>query len=196
MEYGTGAVMSVPAMTTRFRICSEVRLPIRQVIAPITHRVEPGGFSPELGLDQSTEMKSAFTDYGALVNSGDWSGKLSEEAIVAMTSFAEERDSGREPLLIACATGAFHGSGSGCADPMIYCDRCGTVPVPEKDLPVELPPTATFTGAGESPLATVPEFVNVTCPNCGGEARRDTDTMDTFCRFVVVLFPLLRPAQS
>jgi leucyl-tRNA synthetase len=182
MEYGTGAVMSVPAHDERdFEFAQKYTLPIRQVIAPITHAAEPEGFSPELGLDQSTEMKSAFTDYGALVNSGDWSGKLSEEAIAEMTRFAEERGFGQGAVTYRLRDwGISRQRFWGAPIPMIYCDRCGTVPVPEKDLPVELPATATFTGAGESPLATVPEFVNVTCPNCGGEARRDTDTMDTF----------------
>jgi leucyl-tRNA synthetase len=182
MEYGTGAVMSVPAHDERdFEFAQKHTLPIKQVIAPITHAAEPSGFSPELGLDQSIEMTAAFTDYGILVNSGDWSGKLSQDAIPAMTKFAEEQGFGEGAVTYRLRDwGISRQRFWGAPIPMIYCDACGTVPVPESSLPVELPETARFTGAGESPLATVPEFVNVSCPNCGGPARRDTDTMDTF----------------
>jgi len=182
MEYGTGAVMSVPAHDERdFEFAQKFTLPIKQVIAPITHAEEPSGFSPELGGDQSIEMTVAYTDYGILVNSGDWSGKLSQDAIPAMTKFAEEQGFGEGAVTYRLRDwGISRQRFWGAPIPMIYCDTCGTVPVPESSLPVELPETARFTGAGESPLATVPEFVNVSCPKCGGTARRDTDTMDTF----------------
>jgi len=181
-EYGTGAVMSVPAHDERdFEFAQKFTLPIKQVIAPITHAEEPSGFSPELGGDQSIDMTAAYTDYGILVNSGDWSGKLSQDAMQAMTKFAEEHGFGEGEVTYRLRDwGISRQRFWGAPIPMIYCDACGTVPVPETSLPVELPETARFTGAGESPLATVPEFVNVSCPKCGGTARRDTDTMDTF----------------
>jgi leucyl-tRNA synthetase len=182
MEYGTGAVMSVPAHDERdFEFAQKYTLPIRQVIAPITHKEEPSGFDPMLGLDQSTEMTGAFVDYGMLVNSGDWSGKLSEDAIREMTTFAEAQGFGEGKTMYRLRDwGISRQRFWGAPIPIIYCDVCGVVPVPEKDLPVLLPDHAEFTGTGQSPLANVAEFVNTTCPKCGGAARRETDTMDTF----------------
>jgi leucyl-tRNA synthetase len=182
MEYGTGAVMSVPAHDERdFEFAQKYTLPIRQVIAPITHSEEPSGLEPRLGLDQSTEMKEATTDYGMLVNSGDWSGKLSADAVREMTAFAEEKGFGEGKVMYRLRDwGISRQRFWGAPIPIIYCERCGVVPVPEKDLPVLLPEHAEFTGTGQSPLATVAEFVNATCPTCGGAARRETDTMDTF----------------
>ncbi|HYY59657.1 MAG TPA: leucine--tRNA ligase [Pyrinomonadaceae bacterium] len=182
MDYGTGAVMSVPAHDERdFEFAQKYKLPIRQVIAPITHREEPSGFDPRLGVDQSTEMMAATTDYGMLVNSGDWSGKLSEDAMREMTRFAAEQGFGEEKIMYRLRDwGISRQRFWGAPIPVIYCQACGIVPVPEKDLPVLLPEHAELTGTGQSPLASVPEFVNTTCPNCSGAARRETDTMDTF----------------
>ncbi|MDQ3817014.1 MAG: leucine--tRNA ligase [Acidobacteriota bacterium] len=182
MEYGTGAVMSVPAHDERdFEFAQKYSLPIRQVIAPITHEEEPSGFDPKLGADQSTEMTAATTDYGVLVNSAEWSGKLSEEAVKEMARYAEEKGFGEEAVTYRLRDwGVSRQRFWGAPIPIIYCDRCGTVPVPEEDLPVRLPDHAEFTGTGESPLASVEEFVNTTCPKCGEPARRETDTMDTF----------------
>ncbi len=182
MEYGTGAVMSVPAHDDRdFEFAQKYTLPIKQVIAPVTHAEEPGGFDPQLGLDQSTEMKEATTAYGMLVNSGDWSGKLSEAAIKEMTEFATEKNFGEAAVTYRIRDwGISRQRFWGAPIPIIYCENCGAVPVPEKDLPVRLPDNAEFTGTGESPLAGVAEFVNTTCPKCSGAARRETDTMDTF----------------
>jgi leucyl-tRNA synthetase len=180
-EYGTGAVMSVPAHDERdFEFAQKYTLPIRQVIAPITHDQEPSGFDPDMGVDQSTEMKDAFTEYGVLVNSGDWSGKLSIDAMKEMAEFAQSGGFGEMAVTYRLRDwGISRQRFWGAPVPMIHCPACGIVPVPEKDLPVLLPPHADFTGTG-SPLETVPEFVNTTCPQCGGVARRDTDTMDTF----------------
>jgi len=182
MEYGTGAVMSVPAHDERdFEFAQKYKLPIRQVIAPITHKEEPAGLEPMLGVDQSTEMIAATTDYGILVNSGDWSGKLSEDAIREMTAFAEEKGFGEGKTMYRLRDwGISRQRFWGAPIPIIYCEQCGIVPVPEKELPVRLPERADFTGTGQSPLASVAEFVNTTCPKCGGAARRETDTMDTF----------------
>ncbi|HEX8097152.1 MAG TPA: leucine--tRNA ligase, partial [Pyrinomonadaceae bacterium] len=182
MEYGTGAVMSVPAHDERdFEFAQKYTLPVRQVIAPVTHEHEPSGFSPELGADQSKEMQHAFTDYGVLVNSGEWSGKLSEDAEREMARFAEEKGFGESAVTYRLRDwGISRQRFWGAPIPIVYCERCGTVPVPEKELPVVLPERAEFTGTGRSPLDTVPEFVNTTCPDCGSPARRETDTMDTF----------------
>ena len=182
MEYGTGAVMSVPAHDERdYEFAQKYTLPIRQVIAPVTHAQEPGGFDPRLGADQSRELRHAFTDYGMLVNSGEWSGKLSTDALREMTEYAEKKGFGERAVTYRLRDwGISRQRFWGAPIPMIYCERCGVVPVPFEDLPVRLPEHAEFTGTGESPLANVPEFVNTTCPTCGGAARRETDTMDTF----------------
>ncbi|HEV8371113.1 MAG TPA: leucine--tRNA ligase [Pyrinomonadaceae bacterium] len=182
VEYGTGAVMSVPAHDERdFEFAQKYSLPIRQVIAPVTHaqaKAEPTSIT---GTDQSAEMNRAFIDYGVLINSGDWGGKLSEFAIPAMTAFAEKDGFGEGAITYRIRDwGVSRQRFWGAPVPVIYCEKCGMVPVPYEQLPVLLPATAAFTGTGESPLAGVPEFVNTECPNCHGAARRDTDTMDTF----------------
>lgn len=182
IEYGAGAVMSVPAHDERdFEFAQRYSLPIHQVVAAITHDQEPGGFEPGLGEDQSIEMKHAFTDYGMVVNSGEWSAKLSEEAMKEMAAHAEAKGFGGAGITYRLRDwGISRQRFWGAPVPIIYCEKCGTVPVPEKDLPVTLPDRAEFTGAGASPLAGVAEFVNTTCPKCGEAARRETDTMDTF----------------
>ena len=136
---------------------------------------------PKLGVDQSTEMTQATTDYGVLVNSGEWSGKLSDDAVKEMAEFAEKKGFGEAAVTYRLRDwGVSRQRFWGAPIPIIYCEKCGTVPVPEKDLPVRLPDHAEFTGTGESPLAGVAEFVNTTCPKCNEPARRETDTMDTF----------------
>ncbi len=181
MNYGTGAVMSVPAHDERdFEFAQKYSLPIRRVIERISHEQEAIEHDP-LREDQSAAMPHAFSDYGILVNSGDWSGKLSEDAMREMASAASEKGFGEEAVTYRLRDwGISRQRFWGAPVPIIYCDKCGIVPVPEKDLPVRLPDHADFTGAGESPLAGVAEFVNTTCPTCGGAARRETDTMDTF----------------
>lgn len=181
MEYGTGAVMSVPAHDERdYEFAQKYSLPIRRVIERISHRQESIVHDP-LSEDQSMAMQHAFTDYGILVNSGDWSGKLSEVAIKEMPDYAKQHGFGEAAVTYRIRDwGISRQRFWGAPVPIIYCDKCGVVPVPEKDLPVTLPAQAAFTGSGESPLAGVAEFVNTTCPECGGPARRETDTMDTF----------------
>jgi leucyl-tRNA synthetase len=182
MDYGTGAVMSVPAHDERdFEFAQKYTLPIRQVIAPIVHgqQQEPVTTSP--GGDQSMEMKTAFTEFGVLVNSGAWSGKLSLQAIREMAEYAEQKHFGGGAVTFRIRDwGISRQRFWGAPIPIVYCDNCGMVPVPEEDLPVMLPENATFTGTGESPLKSAPEFVNTTCPKCGKLAKRETDTMDTF----------------
>jgi leucyl-tRNA synthetase len=182
MEYGTGAVMSVPAHDERdYEFAQKYSLPIRQVIAPITHAQMSAEPASTTGTDQSAVMSKAFIDYGVLINSGNWGGKLSTHAIPEMARFAEEHKFGTAAVTYRIRDwGVSRQRFWGAPVPIVYCQNCGTVPVPYDQLPVVLPPSADFSGVGESPLAGVPEFVNTTCPKCDGPARRDTDTMDTF----------------
>ncbi len=181
IEYGTGAVMSVPAHDERdFEFAQKYSLPIRRVIERISHGQE-SIVHDSLNSDQSIAMPHAFIDYGILVNSGNWSGRLSQDAIVEMARYAEEHGFGEAAVTYRIRDwGISRQRFWGAPVPIIYCEKCGMVPVPEKDLPVRLPDHAEFTGAGESPLAGVAEFLNTSCPQCGGPAKRETDTMDTF----------------
>ncbi|MGH9932286.1 MAG: leucine--tRNA ligase [Pyrinomonadaceae bacterium] len=181
IEYGTGAVMSVPAHDERdFEFAQKYSLPIRRVIERISHDQEsiPHDATSE---DQSIAMRHAFTDYGILVNSGVWSGKLSHDAIVEMAEYTAAHGFGQAAVTYRLRDwGISRQRFWGAPVPIVYCEGCGMVPVSEKDLPVQLPEQAKFTGSGESPLAGVADFVNTTCPTCNALARRDTDTMDTF----------------
>ncbi len=169
LEYGTGAVMAVPAHDQRdFEFCTAYGLPIRTVIVPVGAGLKPA----------PTE---AFVEYGRLVDSGPYTGLRSEEAIDRMTRDAEAKGFGKGTVQYRIRDwGISRQRYWGTPIPIVYCQACGTVPVPEKDLPVLLPPTVKLTGQGQSPLAGVPEFVSTRCPKCGGPARRETDTMDTF----------------
>ncbi|MGC2231231.1 MAG: leucine--tRNA ligase, partial [Candidatus Acidiferrum sp.] len=173
MEYGTGAIMAVPAHDQRdFEFCAKYGLPVRIVVQPIGR--EP--FVEE-------KMTAAFDEHenGKLVNSGPYSGLSVDEAIVKMTAFAEKKGFGKgETVYRLRDWGISRQRYWGTPIPVIYCPEHGLQPVPDKDLPVLLPPNPKLTGEGESPLASTPEFVNTTCPKCGGPARRETDTMDTF----------------
>jgi leucyl-tRNA synthetase len=182
MEYGTGAVMSVPAHDERdFEFAQKYSLPIRQVIAPVSHAQPKAEPTSTAGTDQSAEMAHAFVDYGVLINSGEWGGKLSEVAIKEMSAHAKEHQFGEAGITYRIRDwGVSRQRFWGAPVPVVYCQKCDMVPVPYEQLPVVLPETADFTGTGESPLAGVPEFVNTTCPKCQGPARRETDTMDTF----------------
>jgi len=182
IEYGTGAVMSVPAHDERdFEFAQKYSLPIRQVIAPVTHEQAKAEPTSVDGTEQSADMKKSFTDYGVLINSGEWGGKLSEVVVPEMAAFAEKHGFGQAAVTYRIRDwGVSRQRFWGAPVPVIYCDKCGMVPVPYEQLPVVLPETAAFTGTGESPLAGVAEFVNTECPNCHGPAKRETDTMDTF----------------
>jgi leucyl-tRNA synthetase len=172
MEYGTGAVMAVPAHDQRdFEFCSRFGLPIRTVIVP----ADASGHAP------TSPPKEAYVEYGKLVNSGDYSHFSSTQAILRMTQDAEEKGFGRLTVQYRLKDwGISRQRYWGTPIPIIYCDKCGVVPVAEEDLPVVLPSNVKLTGRGHSPLADVPGFVNTTCPKCSGGARRETDTMDTF----------------
>jgi leucyl-tRNA synthetase len=171
MGYGAGAIMAVPAHDERdFEFCRQYGIEVRPVIRPA------GG---ELA-DGST-MQAAFTGYGICENTGRWSGMTSDEAKRAMAAYAAEHGFGNASVTFRIKDwGVSRQRYWGTPIPMIHCPACGVVAVPESDLPVVLPSNVEFTGKGRSPLENVAEFVNVRCPQCGGAARRETDTMDTF----------------
>ena len=198
MEYGTGAVMSVPGHDERdFEFAQKYSLPIRQVIAPVTSRSDQGRTCATTAGDASAEMRQSFTEYGVLINSGEWGGKLSEVAINEMAEHAKAQGFGEAAVTYRIRDwGVSRQRFWGAPVPVIYCPNCGMVPVPYEQLPVVLPPTAAFTGTGESPLAGVPEFVNTTCPNCDAPARRETDTMDTFVDSSWYFFRYLDPRND
>src|SRR5687767_12132182 len=170
-DYGTGAVMEVPAHDQRdFEFATKYKLPIKVVVHP----------DPELA-HVPKHIDSAFEEYGRLVDSGEFTGLTSEAALVRMGEWVEKQGVGKRTIQFRLKDwGISRQRYWGTPIPMVYCDGCGIVPVPFEQLPVELPKVTNFTGRGDSPLAQVPEFVNVACPKCGGKARRETDTMDTF----------------
>ncbi|HEY6293186.1 MAG TPA: leucine--tRNA ligase [Terriglobia bacterium] len=180
--YGTGAVMAVPAHDQRdFEFCSAYGLKIRTVIVPES-AVGAGPNPPANGEGAaSSALTKAFTEDGVLVNSGPYSGLGSAEARERMTRDAETQGFGKGTIQYRLKDwGVSRQRYWGTPIPMIYCSGCGVVPVPESDLPVVLPRNVKLTGQGRAALATVPEFVAVKCPKCGGPAERETDTMDTF----------------
>jgi len=154
-------------------------LPIRRVIERISHQQE-SIVHDSLSPDQSIAMPHAFTDYGILVNSAEWSGKLSEDAIVEMAQYAAAHGFGEAAVTYRIRDwGVSRQRFWARRFPLFTAKSAARCPS-RKRLPVRLPDHAEFTGSGESPLAGVADFVNTTCPKCGGEAKRDTDTMDTF----------------
>ena len=174
MDYGTGAIMSVPAHDERdYEFAKKYGLEIRQVI-----QCRPGN---ELK-SQVEIQKAAFTTTdGVLINSGQFTGLSCEEALKNMAEYAQGQGFGKSTVTYRLKDwGVSRQRYWGTPIPMLYCDNDGIVPVPEKDLPVLLPDNVEITLSGGSPLAKVPEFLNTTCPKCGGPARRETDTMDTF----------------
>ena len=172
LEYGTGAVMAVPAHDERdFEFCKKYNLPIRSVVSPANADAK----------SSAQEVNEPFTGYGISVNSGNFSGLPSEIAKEKMAEFAEYKGFGKKETIFRLKDwGVSRQRYWGTPIPVVYCEKDGVVPVPDGDLPVVLPPNPNLTGEGDSPLATTPEFVNTTCPECGGPARRETDTMDTF----------------
>jgi leucyl-tRNA synthetase len=171
-DYGTGAVMAVPAHDPRdFEFARKYGLPVRVAVTPADAPRRSSG-------DASTEP---FTDYGVLVGSGEYDGLTSQEAQIRIADAAQKRGIGERTVQYRLKDwGISRQRYWGTPIPMIYCERDGIVPVPDDQLPVLLPRITEFTGRGDSPLAHVPEFVDVVCPKCGGPARRETDTMDTF----------------
>jgi leucyl-tRNA synthetase len=173
MDYGTGAIMSVPAHDERdFDFATKYKLEIRLVILPASTDPEETMTAPPLPF---TTMD------GIVVNSGEFNGLRCDEAIRKMSAFAEQKGFGKATVTFRLKDwGISRQRYWGTPIPMVYCDRDGVVPVAEKDLPVILPENVKITLSGGSPLLNVPEFLNTTCPKCGGPARRETDTMDTF----------------
>ncbi|HEU65558.1 MAG TPA: leucine--tRNA ligase [Chloroflexi bacterium] len=166
--YGTGAVMAVPAHDERdLEFARRFKLPVRTVIAPPGWRGE--------------ELTEAYPGSGTMVNSGEFDGLPSDQGYEAICALLEEKGWGRRKVIYRLRDWLISRQRYwGAPIPMIYCDKCGIVPVPEEDLPVLLPPDAEFKPTGESPLKYCQSFVNTTCPKCSGPARRETDTMDTF----------------
>lgn len=175
MEYGTGALMSVPAHDERdFEFSKKFDLPIRQVISE-PHLAHEHHSMHALALEQ------AMPAYGVLVHSDYWNGRSSDQAIQEMTEWAEKHGFGEGAVTYRLRDwGISRQRFWGSPIPIVYCDGCGIVPEKRENLPVCLPDEIVITGTGESPLAKVAEFVNTACPKCGGAARRETDTMDTF----------------
>jgi leucyl-tRNA synthetase len=169
-EYGTGAVMGVPGHDARdFEFARAHGLPITVVVQP-----------DDRALDADT-LTEAFDADGSLVSSGPYSGLRAAEANRRMTADAAARGVGAATVQYRLKDwGISRQRYWGTPIPIIHCDACGMVPVPDEDLPVRLPAIVEFTGRGDSPLAHLPAFVNTFCPTCGRPARRETDTMDTF----------------
>ncbi|HEY5329518.1 MAG TPA: leucine--tRNA ligase [Acidobacteriaceae bacterium] len=168
-DYGTGAIMSVPAHDERdFEFAQKYGLPIKRVIAPNVD-------TNDLPLPYTGE------DEAVLIDSGEWTGEAALEAQEKMTRHAEQNGFGKKTTTYRLKDwGVSRQRYWGTPIPMVYCKICGIVPVPEDQLPVLLPEKIEITQEGGSPLGKVPGFVNVPCPKCGEPARRETDTMDTF----------------
>ncbi|MEW6067422.1 MAG: leucine--tRNA ligase [Nitrospirota bacterium] len=167
MEYGTGAIMSVPAHDQRdYEFAKKYDLPIKVVIVPE---------------NKSEIMKEAYEDEGILINSGQFSGLRSDIARKEIIKFIENKGYGKSVVNYKLRDwGISRQRYWGTPIPIIYCNKCGIVPVHEKDLPVILPEDVKLTGKGGSPLLESEAFLNTDCPKCGGKAHRETDTMDTF----------------
>jgi leucyl-tRNA synthetase len=173
MDYGTGAIMSVPAHDERdYEFAKKYNLEIRLVILPLADDPEETVAEPALPFT---------TTEGTLINSDSYSGLKCDDAIRQMSAYAEKHSFGKATVTYRLKDwGISRQRYWGTPIPMLYCEKDGIVAVPETDLPVILPENIEITLTGGSPLGRIPEFVNTTCPNCGGPARRETDTMDTF----------------
>ncbi len=169
-EYGTGVVMAVPTHDQRdFEFSKKYNLPLKVVIQPEGVTLNP------------SEMKCAFEEVGYLVNSDKFDGMKSDEAIGKIIDYIEEKGFGERKVNFRLRDWLISRQRYwGAPIPIIYCDDCGIVPVPEEELPVILPTDVKFTGVGESPLAGSSSFVKAKCPKCGKDGRREVDTMDTF----------------
>ena len=182
--YGTGAIMAVPAHDERdFAFAKQNGLSIKEVVSPDGEEHEA--------------LEAAYLGAGRLVRSGPYSGTASDVAKRAIASEATKTGIGKPTVTYRLRDWLISRQRYwGTPIPVVYCDTDGTVPVPEEQLPVELPHGAKFTGRGGSPLAQMPEFVDTTCPTCGGPAKRDTDTMDTFVDSSWYVYRYLDPKFS
>jgi leucyl-tRNA synthetase len=169
MEYGTGAIMGVPAHDERdYAFARRFELPVRTVVVSVDGEVEEGAFVPHSANEK-------------VVESAQFSGMSSPEAKKAIVEWLEARERGRPAVGYRLRDWLLSRQRYwGCPIPIVYCDECGLVPVPEDDLPVLLPEVEEYLPKGRSPLAAAEDWVNVPCPKCGGDAKRETDTMDTF----------------
>lgn len=169
-EYGTGAVMGVPAHDVRdYKFAKDNNLPIKIVILP------------DDSDNKDIEFKEAYTEAGTMVNSGRFDGMLSTKGKEAIIKYAENNDLGKARIQYRLRDWLISRQRYwGCPIPVIHCEDCGIVPVPDSELPVKLPENVEFTGRGASPLAQLEDWINVKCPCCGKNAKRETDTMDTF----------------
>jgi leucyl-tRNA synthetase len=190
MDYGTGAIMSVPAHDERdYEFAKKYDIPIKQVIvlAGVGRKFLSDNAAAQAGVSdtnvrptQGDELPFTTLD-GKLIDSGQFTGLTCEDAIKKMSAYAEQKGFGKATVTFRLKDwGISRQRYWGTPIPMVYCDKDGVVPVAEKDLPVILPDKVEITLTGGSPLLRVPEFLNTQCPKCGGPARRETDTMDTF----------------
>ena len=188
MDYGTGAIMAVPAHDERdFAFAKSYGIPVRTVIVPAERAGERFDGPPA----------EVTTDAGVLVNSGPFSGLPSAEAVEKMGEFAEKAGFGRRSTVFRLRDwGVSRQRYWGTPIPVIYCDTCGVVGVPDADLPVELPFDVKLTGEEGSPLERHEGFVRTTCPKCQGPARRETDTMDTFVDSSWYFFRYCSPRET
>lgn len=172
-EYGTGAVMGVPAHDARdFKFAKEKNLPIKVVIVAPGHDVET---------PHEESLQAAYTEPGTVVNSSQFNGMASTDAKQAIVEYAEKQGFGKARVQYRLRDWLISRQRYwGAPIPVIHCPNCGAVPVPDNDLPVLLPENVEFSGRGPSPLAKLENWVNVPCPTCGTPAKRETDTMDTF----------------
>ena len=170
MDYGTGAIMAVPAHDTRdFEFAKKYDIDIIPV-------VDPGNDDIDL-----YNLKEAFIAEGMMINSEQFNGMDNKQAIEAMIEYIEEKGIGKKTVNFRLRDWLISRQRYwGCPIPMVYCKECGWVPEKEENLPVKLPTDVIFTGKGESPLSTSKNFIDTACPICGKKAERETDTMDTF----------------
>ena len=176
VEYGTGAVMAVPTHDTRdFDFAKKYNLPMKVVIAP------PSESNDEILRSAQNDLAEAYTEPGIMVNSGEFNGMKNEDAKKAITEKAVREGFGEFKTQYRLRDWLVSRQRYwGAPIPVVYCEKCGIQPVPEEQLPVLLPKDVDFSVVGKSPITTSKTFVETTCPCCGGKARRETDTMDTF----------------
>lgn len=170
LDYGTGIVMGVPAHDQRdFDFAKKYNLPIEIVVQPEGQNMK------------GEDLTEAFAAEGIMENSGEFDGMNNREALKKIIDYVEEKGIGERKVNFRLRDWLISRQRYwGAPIPVVYCEKCGTVPIPESELPVRLPENVKFTGQGKSPLSECEEFMNTTCPKCGGRARRESDTMDTF----------------
>jgi leucyl-tRNA synthetase len=169
-EYGTGAIIAVPAHDQRdFEFAKKYNISIKVVINPPDYELNP------------EKISRSYMGEGNMVNSQDFNGMNNKEAIPEFIKFFQKHNCGNSTIQYKLRDWLISRQRFwGCPIPIIYCENCGIIPVPEKDLPVKLPENFKFTSGKGNPLEECKEFVNTICPKCGGKAKRETDTMDTF----------------